>query len=127
MMIARDCSIEEFHGAGHVMLGSSPVNANSSLVLTFGGIANEQVSLYMSDAADWRFAPQWHGTLLVNASPEHATSIDMGTVPANGRLTVPIPIGDPGAPSKVLHLQPLFTDPAGRTTLGTARCIVVLQ
>jgi len=125
--VAGDSNLIQLSGQARTLACTSPASASSSETLTLHGLANDHVTLYSSDAPDWQYVPDWKGVLLLNVTPHHSSTMDLGSIPANGTLSVQLPIADPGVPAKVLYLQPLFTDAQNNKILGTPRSIVVLQ
>ena len=125
--VGTGCDFIRLPGTARTLDCASPAPASSSETFTLHGLANDHVTLYLSDAPDWQYVPDWKGVLLLNATPHHSSTMDLGSIPANGTLSVQLPIADPGVPAKVLYVQPLFTDAQKNEILGTPRSIVVLQ
>jgi hypothetical protein len=125
--VSADSTLSPIAGTARVMTASSPMHAGTVLNLGFHGVQGDSISLFASDSADARFLLEWSGTLLLDPTPPHGTVTSIGTVPSSGFLTFPLPVSDPGVPSKIMYLQPLFTDVNGHKVLGSPYTIVVLE
>jgi hypothetical protein len=114
-------------GASKHMVSPTPVRENSSFQMTFTGASGERVALVVADEADHVLNLPWKGVMLVKAM-HPLLSIPVGTIPAGGTLSVPWTALDLGGlPSKLLHVQPVFSDSQGHHTIGNASSVVILS
>ena len=113
-------------GSAHRLSAPVPVHEAAPATLTFTGQPGDHVALLLSRTVGATFVPAQSGVVLV--APPYRT-LQLGTVPASGALTVQLPMPDLGAGIDAIRLfaQSSFTDAGGSSVLGSPATLVVLD
>ncbi len=122
---------DDLPGEARTMTSPTPVHASSTPFVTLRGQPGDQVALFITaTTASAQFVAAWNGMLLVplRGAPLGQRALIAGTVPASGVINLPlaVPALAPGAPSRTLFLQALFTDTLGQRFLSAGRAMTIL-
>jgi hypothetical protein len=102
-----------------------------TVTLVLQGVPGDSVELLLGDDTAFQLSTQLRGvsTMLRARMGMAQPVLLLGTLPASGSMTVNWNLGDlgSGVQDRVLHLQPAFTNPNGRVTLGTPQTLVLLD
>jgi hypothetical protein len=118
-------------GTARSFVAPNPVRSGVTELVTLRGQPGDRVDLFVADSTSSAlYVAAWHGVLLVplRAAPAATRALIAGTIPAEGVLHFPveIPALTPGAGSRAVYLQALFTDAQGQRFLSGARSLTIL-